>query len=496
LIRFSVLIYIVFCVCLVPGGAQPVVGNQIDANPALFTVMAAINAMGYDAEIDSPTNSPVRRQVRAALAGKHFDSLDDLKRFMTLHRQRDANAELSQYISFALAINGPPNFDLRIPEHELPPDVTALRGLELILPQFYKEAGIEQLWRQVLPEYEKVIEEYHGPVSQMAFQSNVYLRFPTSGAYGRRFQVLIDLMAAPNQIQTRNYKDDYFVVITSTPELPMEQIQYAYLHYLLDPLALRFSEQLEKKRGIADYAQGAPALPDAYKDDYMLLTTSCLAKAVESRLIHGEANRQAKVEQALKEGFVFTPAFADGLVAYEKQPQAMRLYFPELVNNIDLAREEARLDKVEFAKTVSGRTFKTTKVAPEPELTGIEKTLETAEDLYRNRNLEKAREAYLQVLQQTTQRPLHAKAYYGLARIAALQRDPELAEKLFQKTLELSPDPQTRSWTYVYLGRLAAAAGESAEAMKSFRAAAAVEGASPAAKSAAEKEIEKSSNQK
>ena len=30
--------------------------GQLDANPTLFAVLAAANAAGYDAEIDSPTN--------------------------------------------------------------------------------------------------------------------------------------------------------------------------------------------------------------------------------------------------------------------------------------------------------------------------------------------------------------------------------------------------------------------------------------------------------
>jgi tetratricopeptide (TPR) repeat protein len=82
---------------------------------------------------------------------------------------------------------------------------------------------------------------------------------------------------------------------------------------------------------------------------------------------------------------------------------------------------------------------------------------------------------------------VHARAYYGLARIAALSRDPELAEKLFEKTLELSPDDDTKSWTYLYLGRLSDAAGERADAEKNYRAALAVPGAPDQVKSAAEK---------
>jgi hypothetical protein len=38
--------------------------GQLDASPSLFTVMAAINAAGYDADLASPNNHPLRMQIR------------------------------------------------------------------------------------------------------------------------------------------------------------------------------------------------------------------------------------------------------------------------------------------------------------------------------------------------------------------------------------------------------------------------------------------------
>jgi tetratricopeptide (TPR) repeat protein len=49
---------------------------------------------------------------------------------------------------------------------------------------------------------------------------------------------------------------------------------------------------------------------------------------------------------------------------------------------------------------------------------------------------------------------MHAKAYYGLARVAMVEKDLDTAERLYHKVLELDPDPGTKSWTLYYLGRL------------------------------------------
>ena len=73
--------------------------------------MAAINAAGYDAGLNSAVNSPVREMVRSAIAARNPDSLPDLKEFFAIHRQKDSSADLTQYISFALCLQGPPDFE-------------------------------------------------------------------------------------------------------------------------------------------------------------------------------------------------------------------------------------------------------------------------------------------------------------------------------------------------------------------------------------------------
>ena len=71
--------------------------------------------------------------------------------------------------------------------------------------------------------------------------------------------------------------------------------------------------------------------------------------------------------------------------------------------------------------------------------------------------------------------------------IAVLERDPETGDRLFRKVLELDPDASTRSWSLLYLARLADSQGERAEAQEFYRQAVAVEGAPDAVRQAAEK---------
>jgi tetratricopeptide (TPR) repeat protein len=487
LFRLSFAFFLVSLLSL-PGLAQPAAQRaQLDGNETLFTVMAALNAAGFDDGLTVGVNQDIRKQLRELVAARHAPSVELLRAFLAAHRRRDRIADLNQYISFALTLDGPPDFQFHFKPNELPPDVTALAGLETILGQFYREAKVDDLWKRAQPSYDQVIERYHGPVTKALLEVNGYLRNPTSGYLGRRFQIYIDLLAPPSQVQTRSYKDDYFIVVTPSAEPQTFQVRHAYLHYLLDPLALKFFEDLNRVKGAAEYARAAPALKEAYRDDFTLLATECLILAVESRLAPA-AQRKDLVEKDLREGYVLTPAFAEGLVDFEKQPLAMRMFYPDLMAGVDLKREEKRLNAVQFdAAPQRVAAEGETAAPPAPVLTGMAKLLDDAELLYRGRELPKARELFLRVLQESPQPRVHAKAYYGLARIASLERDPELAERLFQKTVDSSPDDETKSWALLYLARLADASDRRQEALEHYRSALAVTGAPATVKSAAEK---------
>ena len=456
--------------------------GQLDASPALFSVLAAINAAGYDADLDSPSNHSLRAEVRKELASRPASSLAELKRFFEEHRQKSWAAELSQYVSFALSVDGPPNFKYRFLAHQLPPDVKPLEGFDKLMRRFHKEAQLDELWQKAQPAIEEALGRYQQPAARALLEVDAYLRSSTGGYLGRRFQIYVDLLGAPHQIHVRNYGNDYFIVLTPSPEPQARDIRHAYLRYLLDPLVGRHVEELNKKKALLDYALGSPLLEEHYKRDFLLLVTACLAQAIEARL----DKQPALVEQALREGFILAPYFAEALPGYEKQEQSLRFYFEEMVKGLDLRKEARRLENVEFASERAVRKVKPAPAPPQPEPTPAQKTLEAAEQAYARRELEKASQAYRRLLAETPDKPIHAVAYYGLARIAALQNDPETAEKLFQRTLESSPEAPVKAWAHVYLGRLADAAGERQEAIRHYQAALAVVGASEGARAAAQ----------
>jgi tetratricopeptide (TPR) repeat protein len=476
-------------VCLTARVA-PAQTGQLDASPTLFTVMAALNAAGFDADANSPNNHPIRAAIRDEILKRNPPSLAAIKEFVAKHKRSNPSAEFGQYVSWALSVGPPPGFAFKQKEIETAPEASTLTGLAPLLAAFYKEANIEDLWKQSQREIDQYIERYHQPVADAVLQANVYLRQTTSGFRGRHFQIYLELQGPPNQIQTRSYGDEYTIVVTPSPEPRMFDIRHGYLHYLLDPLATRNAEVLDRKKPLAEHLDRARAINDAYKQDFLLLATESLIKAIEARL----DKRPEDVQAALRQGYILTPYFAEALPVYEKQEAAMVLYYKDMVSAIDLMKEEKRLANVEFDRDPPpAHGVRTPAPPPPPALTGAAKTLDDAEQLYTKRDLDAAKKLYLTVLEQTAEKPMQAAAYYGLARISALQKDPETAERLFQKSLDLGPEPPVKAWVLVYLGRLSLAAGEGAQAGKYFGEALQVAGASDMARKAAQDGMRQSS---
>jgi tetratricopeptide (TPR) repeat protein len=230
---------------------------------------------------------------------------------------------------------------------------------------------------------------------------------------------------------------------------------------------------------------GPAPLPDDYKTDFVLLASQSLVKAVEARL----DKESSAADRATHQGYILTPFFTEQLPVFEAQPQSLRFYADVMINAINLKAETARLSNLKFDAAPLQRKA-TQVVVAGPELSPSGKTLEKAEAAYVDRNLDEAKSLFGKATEQKGEPAEHAQAWYGLARIAALEKQYDAAVQLFQKTLESSPDDFTRGWADVDLARLSRARHDVALATKYYRDALAVDGASDKAKQAASSELQ------
>jgi len=478
--------------CLLPfGSALGAESLQLDANETLFDVMAAINAAGYDEGLKLPDNDPIRQQVRDYLAQQNIGVLPELKIFYRRHMAKASPQagvqDLAQYVSYALSVTGAPDFAWKGRDVEVPPDAMSLSGFTPLLIDFYRQAHLEDLWKKVRPYYEKQLDAYHSPILAMTSKLDGYLRVSAGGYLGRRFQIFLELLGAPEQVQTRNYGDDAYAIVTPSEKQRLFDIRHAYMHFQIDPIMIKYGMDLKQKSSLLDLIQLSP-LDDNYKTDFVLLANESLIKAVECRLDKNTAG----IEQAMHQGYVLTAYFSERLPVFEKQEQGMRFYAEELVNGIDLKSEIARISSIKFDAGQLQRKGKQVTLAA-PEASPSAKTLEKAEDLYSAKSFDPARELFLKALEQRGSAEEHAQAWYGLARISLQQKQPDAAVKLFEKTLGASPDAFTKAWSLVYLARLSKASGDPLRAAKLYQEALSVPGASERAIEAARKESQSTS---
>jgi tetratricopeptide (TPR) repeat protein len=475
------------------GRARAAEALALESDETLFCVMAAINAAGYDEGLNLPDNSPLRKQLRDYLASQHIAVLPELKQYYRRHMQKNGLQDLSQFTSFAFSVTGPPDFGWKSRDVDIPPDALALDGFQPLMIDFFNQANLGELWKRVQPEYDKEIARYHTPILNMTGSVDGYLRDSPLDFPGRHFHAIVELLTAPELIQTRNYGDEAYVVISPSAQPRMYDIRHSYLHFEIDPVMLTYRANLQQKRSMLDLVQTAP-LDDNYKTDFVLLANESLIKAVEARL----DKDGAAIERATKQGYIMTPFFGGQLPVFENQPQGLRYYADVMIDAIDLQKETERLSTVKFDSALLQRVAKQVTVAG-PELSAAGKALEKAESLYTDRNaspdnLNQAKALFNNALELKGEPAEHAQAWYGLARIAVLENRGEIAIQLFQKTLESSPDDFTRGWANVYLGRLSKAQHEFTQAAKYYQDALAVSGASDKAKQSATSELQQISN--
>ena len=453
-------------------------GVVAEPNLQLFTVLAAVNAAGYDVGAARPELAPMRDAVRRELAAKDIPSLPALRDFYRDHQLYDASRDLGQYISLALLLSGPPSFDLQLSPVNLPPDAVDLQEMVPLIAAFYREADIPALWNKYLPAMERESERYQKALAQVILQTNSYLRVNTPGYWNRRFAVYINPLGAPNQTHARSYGDDYFIAVSPSAELPEQEIQHGWLHYLLDPYPLKYAREVVSKAELQQIAERAPALDAPFQNSFSLLLTESLIQAIQARRSTADSEARLRiVNDAVEEGFFLTAYFFEAMEAFEQQPVGMRLYYQEMIEAISVEGEQERLGKVQF---------RAQSAEPRREIlwSSFEQMARRGEDSIAREEYEDAQRIFDALSKQYGPRP---RALYGLAIIATQQNKPELAKQYFTQVAASGADPHLKAWSHIYLGRMLDLEGNRKAALAEYAAALAAGDSSADTRAAAEK---------
>ena len=457
----------------------------LETNETLFTVLAAINQCGYDTELaaSDPLRQQIRDEVKKAVdaAPDAAESMQAMCQFYNEHLKDDSTHTLAQYVSLALFLLPPPALTLKVKEADVPPDAEALVGMLPLLQKFYAVAGLHAIWERHSEAYAALADAYHQPLSKMLFDTEIYLKIPSATYLGRSFTVYFDPMGAPSQVNARNYGADYYVIISpGAGSLKIEQIRHTYLHYLVDPLALKYPTEIKRLEPLLEATRDAP-LDESFKSDISLLTTECFIRAVEARTIGNsktpEQDRLRAVDDSEAQGYILTRYFYEALALFEKDPAGLRNDFGDMLSHIDVGKENKRAGQIQFAKQSDPELLHLSRPAEN-------KTLVQAEQALATGDRESAKKLAQQVLDAKGEDP--GRALFILAEVAAADSNMDGARNYFERALEVAHEPKVVAWSHIYLGRIFDLREEREEALTHYRAALNSGAALPGVKDAAE----------
>ena len=466
--------------------AQQAPRMSVESGQSLFSVMAAINACGYDADLSQslPLRQQIRGEVLKAVQSREAQSaLRNMCAFYEDHQQDTTARTLSNYVSLGLNLADTPKLELRTKESELPPDAIFVLGFLPLLQRFNETANLNSIWQRHRADYDQLIQNLHKPVKDTLLSTDLYLKRNLSGYIKHEFVVYVEPMAAPSEVNSRNYADDYYMVVSPTAAgtVRLDQVRHTYLHYILDAKVLTRGTTLQRISPLLDSVKGAP-LEDSYRFDMGLLLTESLIKAIEARMLGGSKGPAKAKEQlawdSTRQGFILTQYFYGKLVAFEGDEIGFDQAYADWLHDINLEQQQKNAATIPFLKSGTPELVRKSQHR--------EMLVDLAERALASGNFGGA-ESYAQ--QAIRNQEDQGRALFVLARVAVAGGKLSDAQGFFERAASAATDTKVRGWSHVYLGRILDMQEHREEAVEHYRAALNA-GGPPELKAAAEKGLQ------
>ncbi len=296
----------------------------LQSDERLFTLMAALNAAGYDDENNPKGMHPVRQAVRARLAAMNLPSVARLRLQFRVHQ--------SLYVTWLLQRGNPPAFNRLATGwwvQTAPP--LLFWGLDSALRDLYREADIADLWQEFKPQYDAECARYQALATPAVEQLLAYLRVddpPTA-----RVVVLPNLLDAYWRGYGPRIGDTSFVVMGPAEEPNIGLIQHEAMHPIVNPLVDASLSAIDPKQTERLYALLRPRVPDSYASWDGILQESVI-RAVEVRLIAPD-QRERQIKQEEEQGFLLVRPLAARMEGYEKSQLPFAEYLPTLLSSLN-----------------------------------------------------------------------------------------------------------------------------------------------------------------
>ncbi len=445
-----------------PQVIEDLVNIKFQTDVRIFTVMAALNLAGFDIDADDLAHNPVRQLVRERLAVVSPDLRERLQQYYAAHGAGMGNSGMQgNYVSYALLLNGPPQFTLISNPAGLPAEVIPLVGFESLLQELWKQGNLAVLWDEVRPQYVHEAEAYRPQLRDMIIGTLRYMRTEPRVALDRKVVFIPDLLNGYGIVNARNIANDYVIVVgpRRPGEMPMRPLRHEYLHFLVDPLVAKYFASLPPAAPYLRKADEQPRVRESIKNDFVLLTAESLIQALEMRLDRESADALSKeMIDAYEQGLILTPYFEQKLRSFEERQDSFQQFYPAMIQGISWETESGRgTDIARLKKEIKSRGEPGPSQQPE-----VRSLLIQANRFLAVRDFDGATPLLERVLQID---PLNASALFGTAQIAAQAQDFDRALALYEKAAaNAGADVWIAAWSWVRRGNIFQFLGDAGKA--------------------------------
>ncbi len=440
----------------------------------VFTVMAAVNAAGFDRESPGREMSDVRLAVRQILAGLDSDLLSRLRRFYE-RSLLEINREQAQaaYTSLSLLLSGPPDFKLAADPATLPADVQQVKGFEELAAEVYRVGRLQELWDRLRPRYERELIAYQPILRSIVHDTLAYFRVPARIVLDRQIILTADLLDVKDLVNARNLEKVYHIVVgpSDNPENNRHQLEHEYLHFLVDPLAAKYGPSIARHEKLLDLAQRQPQIRSEHQNRFQLVVVESLIESLQLRLRprESEAAHRQRLAALFRRGLIFAPYFDRGLANYENSefvplPAYLETLFLGIGDSAIREDEKAVAAWEEESRKEDERGQAAAAAAQRQ--ARLSQLFEEASALL-SQNQDAAAEAKLGEILELD--PEYGNAHFYLGQIALRRRELDRALSHFQRSADSTAvQPRVRARSLLGMARIFAHRGQFGEARELF----------------------------
>ncbi|MDQ7828273.1 MAG: Ig-like domain-containing protein [Armatimonadota bacterium] len=297
---------------------------EVRADERLFTLFAALNAAGYDEGLRE--SGAVRQAVRDRLGDLPLRVVEPVRRYREEHP-----LPLEAYVRSTLTLGAPPGFA----------EQRALRGLEgwgRVLADFYKAAGVADLWKAQAEAHQQAAAALAGDGLALMGRTLDYLR--AGDAPRERLVLVPNLLDAPGRGYLVPLDDVVVFVLGSVGPPDSVTLVTLTARLVLGTLRPEAAAEVQRTSPLFDLVRET-AQRHGYQEWAAVIQESLVA-AVTARLVLPPDQRAAFLRRHYDRGLILVDHFATELERYERDTAPLAEFLPSLLRTVNLD-EQRRL---------------------------------------------------------------------------------------------------------------------------------------------------------